>query len=322
VEPGSGPTNVFQEERKNLWYALRNAGYRVDFVTENDVKEGLLAKYRVLYITGQNVERKAAMGIKSWVENGGIAFVTAGAARKDEFDLPFSGLDGTFGRGKQVSCKEYRGALRAKLELPFEKRIDSVVFGNESSPVLCCKETFAPAGDVDKVLARYASDSSPAWIEKKSGKGTVYCGGTLPGESYMQKGLPVLPMGKGGTAQNFCHFGAGNMEPVVFDECAKRLILLPLTENGIQPDIEANHRGVVFGRLKGPDALVIPVVNLAQNADGTLKNLQITVRNPGFTPTKVWSCFHKDGIATRQENDGLTITLPSLAAADVIIIGK
>ena len=60
IEPGSVASNVSQEERKAIWYALRYAGYRVDPLTEKDCADGLLKNYAALYVCGQNLERKAA----------------------------------------------------------------------------------------------------------------------------------------------------------------------------------------------------------------------------------------------------------------------
>ena len=126
VIPGSAETNISQEERKALWYALRNAGHRVDFVTENDCADGLLKNYAALYVCGRNLERRAASAIQSWVATGGTLVATAGAARKDEFDEPLTILDPVLGRGPIKSQTLFKGPLRARLELLFEKPLDQI----------------------------------------------------------------------------------------------------------------------------------------------------------------------------------------------------
>lgn len=317
VKPGSTATNVFQEERKNIWYCLRKAEYRVDFITENDVKDGLLDNYKVLYLVGQNLERKAAEKIKKWVENGGIVFATCSAARKDEFDQPLDIVDSVLGRGKQISYQEYKGPLRAKLELLFENPIDMIQINGKSSGVLCNKELFEVSGDAD-VIARYTSDGSPAWIKRKSGKGIAYYGGTLPGQTYIQQGLKILPCGKGGIEQKFCHFGAGNEEPVNCDKVSESLILMPLIENNILADTISNKKGIVMGRLKSDKSLVIPVVNLTDSKK--VKEVQIEVKSVEFVPKKIWSCFYKEGLKFTFRDKFLTISLPELGSADVIVI--
>ncbi len=318
VQPGSGATNVFQEERKNIWYCLRKAGYRIDFITENDVKEGLLDNYKVLYLIGQNIERNAAERIKKWVNEGRILFATCSAGRKDEFDQELVILDSILGRGKQISYQKYKGPLRAKLELLFKNPIDMIQIGEKSTKVLCCKEVFETKPDSD-VIARYTSDGSPAWIKTRTGMGMTYYGGTLPGESYVQAGLKVLPCGKGGD-QKFCHSGAGNFEPVECDFVSEDLILLPLKENNILPDTIPNKKGIVTGRLKSQNAIVIPVVNLTESS--IVKNINISVNLSGFVPSKVWSCFYKQGLKFTASKSGIDIILPEVKAADVIIIEK
>jgi hypothetical protein len=316
VEPGSAESNVSQEERKNLWYALRHAGYRVDFVTEDDVKEGLLKNYKVLYVCGQNLQRSAADKLKQWVQNGGVLYATAGAARKDEFDEPLTTLDEVLGRGIAQSYQRYRGPLRAKLELLFLKPLDTVKIGAQSLDVLASKETFAAAPGA-QVLATYASDGSPAWVQNSFGKGSAFYTGALPGEAFVQKALPVVPMGKGGPESNSSHF-----EPVNFNATAREMILRPLRDAKLAPDTSTPQRGVVMGRLSSPRSTMVPVVNLAEQHDGVLKNVPITLTGIAQKPAKVWSCFHKDGVPFTYNDGTLTLTLPTLQAADIIVLSN
>lgn len=321
VKPGSGPTNVFQEERKNIWYCLRKAGYRVDFITENDIKDGLLDNYRVLYMVGQNIERRAAEKIKEWVEKGGIIFATCSAGRRDQFDQELDILNSVLGRGNQISCVKYRGPLRAKLELLMQEPVDRIMLGNKASKVLCNKEVFQVDPGAE-VIARYCQDGFPAWIRKKSGKGVAYYGGTLPGETYIYEGLQKLPCGKGGENQKFCHFGAGNFEAYGCDSVSEELILMPLKQNNILPDTLSHTPGIVTGRLKSEKGIVIPVVNLTNKA--LLKNVKIDVKSIGFVPEKVWSCFHTKGMSFKLKKNAsdyvISIILPEIKSADVIII--
>jgi len=321
VNPGTVATNISQEERKNIWYALRLAGFRVDLVTEDDVKEGLLKNYKVLYVCGQNLERKAGDVIKQWVTDGGILYATAGAARKDEFDEPATAFDELLGRGAQKSYTRYRGPMRAKLELLFEKPLDRVRLENDGRfvnafDVLASKETFTPTATA-QVLARYDSDKSPAWVKQTTGKGMAYYIGALPAQAFIRKGLPLLPAGKGGDKGTVNHF-----EPVNFDAVAGDVILRPFQENHLLPDVIVAHRSVVANRLSGPASTVLPLVNLAEDHDGELKQLSITVGGITKAPQRVWSCFYPKGVPFTHNGDQLTITLPSLKSADVIVITR
>ncbi|MBI3923843.1 MAG: beta-galactosidase trimerization domain-containing protein [Armatimonadetes bacterium] len=316
VKPGSVASNVSQEERKDLWYALRLAGYRVDVVTEEDVVDGLLNQYKAVYLCGRNLRRQCTQVLDRWVENGGLLFATAGAATRNEFDEPMVALDKALGRGVLRTEQRYRGALRAKLELLFEKPLDSVKMDGSAFDVLCSKESFDPVPGAE-VLARFVSDGAPAMTRNRYGKGVAYYIGALPGQAFVRKGLPLVPMGKGGNENNASHF-----EPVDFDPAARDAILRPLRENDLLPDVEIYHRSVVAGRLSGPSGVVVPVVNLAEQADGRLKDLRVVLKGVSFRPAKAWSCFFPKGIPIRQEGETLVLTLPRLQTADVIVINR
>ncbi|MCW3052198.1 MAG: Beta-galactosidase trimerization domain protein [Chthonomonadales bacterium] len=326
-QPASKASNISQEERKAIWYALRQAGYRVDFVTENDVKAGLLKNYRALYVCGANLERQAAEGIREWVRTGGVLFATAGAARKNEFDELLTTLDEALGRGTQIQYQRYRGPLRARLELLFEKPLDRLTVSADpampASPspsdfdALCSQERFH-ANPVARVLARYRSDKSPAFVEMGFGKGMGYYIGTLPGQAYLKPALPIRPTGKGGEEGGLALLP----EPVAFDGAALEAILRPLRAAQILPDVVAAHRSVVSGRLSSAKSIVVPLVNLAEQHDGTLKDLKIEVRDIESRPTRVWSCFYPKGVPFVYVDHVLTITLPALRSADVIILSR
>jgi hypothetical protein len=314
VKPGSIASNVSQEERKAIWYALRHAGYRVDFVTEDDIKDGLLKNYKVAYLCGQNFDHNAVPNLKSWVQGGGVLYATAGAARKNEFDEPSDALDEVLGRGTQVSYDRYRGPLRAKLELIWQKPKDQIQSGTSTLDALCSLEKFT-AREGAQVLGRYKSDGSPAFVKNQFGKGVAYYIGTLPGQAYLQPAIPVRPMGKGGDNSNMSHF-----EPINFNAHARDLILRAVTENNILPDVAANHRNVVMNRLASNRSTVVTAVNLALQHDGVLKNVQLKIRNVPRKPRKVWTPFYQKGVRFSSAGNDMVVTLPRLQEADVVVL--
>jgi hypothetical protein len=314
IAPGTTATNVSQEERKALWDALRLAGYRVDFVTEDDIKDGLLKNYKVAYLCGQNLDHNCVPNLKAWVRNGGVLYATAGAARKDEFDEPTTALDEVLGRGAENSYERYRGPLRAKIELPFEKPKDQILLGAKTLNVLCSEEKFGAMPGAE-VLGRYKSDNSPAFVKNRFGQGVAYYTGALPGQAFIQKAIPLRPMGKGGDESNMSHF-----EPIDYDVVARDAILRPLQDSDIAPDVTPHHRNVVTGRLASTRSTVVPVVNLAEQHDGPLENLEIKVSNLPKAPRKVWSAFHKNGVPFKPVGNDVVLTLPALQSADVIVL--
>ncbi len=312
VVPGSEETNISQEERKALWYALRNAGHRVDMITEADCAEGLLKNYAALYVCGRNLEHRAATAIQSWVTTGGTLFATAGAARKDEFDEPITTLDAVLGRGPATSHTRYKGPLRARLELLFEKPLDQLkLTDGRTLKVLCSREEFIPAATAT-VLGKFTS-GLPAYLSNTTGKGRAYYIGALPGQAYLQPAMPFTPMGKGGTQTN-----PWMIEGLDYDATATAVILEPLQHANVKPDTQASARGIAINRLSSPKSTLLTLVNLAQQKDGDRKNLELRITNLP-NARKAWSCFHPN-LTLRRDGDTVLVTLPTLAAADILVL--
>lgn len=314
VAPDTVATNVSQEERKAIWYALRYAGHRVDHITEKDCADGLLKNYTVLYACGQNLERKAAAAVKAWVENGGTLFATAGAARKDEFDAPLTELDTVLGRGAAAVYERYKGPLRARLELLFVKALDQVKLADgRTMPAYCSREEFA-ADPKAQVLATYKNGKA-ALVFNAVGKGRAYYTGTLPGQAWQKAALPVAPQGKGGS-----HRLPHMTEWQGWDSVAAGVILMPLQAATVEPDVVVSQSGVVTNRLKSDRSTVVTVVNLALEAKGELKDVELRITDA--KPVKrAWSCFHANGSLLKTEENGVAVVrLPSLGPADVLVL--
>ena len=76
-------------EKRLLWHALRHLQIQPNFLREEDIDAGKLKDYKVLYITDWCVSRKASAAIDEWVKNGGVLYLSAGAATRDEFYEPY-----------------------------------------------------------------------------------------------------------------------------------------------------------------------------------------------------------------------------------------
>lgn|GEM_PF-834103 len=315
VAPGTEYSNAFQEERKNTYFALRNAGYRVDLVTESDVREGYLKSYRALYVGGENMERATAKVIAGWVNDGGVLYMSAGAARKDEYDEPLDVLEGVVGRGKRVSYARYKGALRSKLELPLLKPLATVktVEGAEF-PALATMEKFEPVNGT-VVLATY-DDGKPAVVSRQTGKGMAYYTGTFPGEAWAKKALPAMPCGKGGPENNTRY---PQFEPTDFDAVAASVVLRPLVDAKIQPDIRPDKPNVVCNRLAGKAGTVIMIVNLGGTQKGAVKDLTLAI-DDAAKAKKVWSYAYPKDLGHEVKDGVLLVRLPEVNLVDVLVL--
>jgi hypothetical protein len=76
-------------EKRLLWHALRHLHVQPDFLREEGIAAGQLKNYKVLYITDWCVSRKASAAIDEWVRNGGVLYLSGGAATRDEFYEPY-----------------------------------------------------------------------------------------------------------------------------------------------------------------------------------------------------------------------------------------
>jgi len=248
-----------------------------------------------------------------------LLYLTAGAARKDQYDELLTDLDAVVGRGSVEKANSYRGALRAKMELLQLDPLDTIQLTSveQTAPpafeALASQEVFAPAVGAS-ILGKFAKDGKPAFVSATVGKGRGYYIGALPGQAYVRKGLmPPRPMGKGGPEWN-----SSQIEPVDFDAQAAAAILRPVNDAQLAPDCATNRRSVVANILQSKDATLIPVVNLAKSVDGKAKDVEIALR--GVRPVKKISTALKAAATFENANGFVKVKLPELDEADVIVI--
>lgn len=96
-EQARGP--YYLHEIQHLHTALVHAGYRVEFVDDLDIAQGMLTDRAIttLYLTGPNVSAAAQEQIVTWVEAGGTLMVTPGGGVADEYNEPSTRLDAVLG---------------------------------------------------------------------------------------------------------------------------------------------------------------------------------------------------------------------------------
>ncbi len=160
------------------------------------------------------------------------------------------------------------------------------------------------------------ADGSPAFVSRKHGAGRAYYIGAMPGEAWAKKALPVMPCGKGGP-ENRTRYP--QFEPVAFDAPAASAILRPLKDAGIAPDLRADQPNVVCNRLAGPKGSVITVVNLGHGQKGPVQNLSVSIDGIA-SARKVWSYYQPKGLAHELKDGTLTIQLPEVKLADVVVV--
>src|ERR1043166_2673615 len=84
-------------EAANIYNALQDSHIPTDWVDELDLEEGNLSQFKVIYVTGPNLPAEAVMGLQQWIQQGGVAVFTAGAAQFDRYNEPATAINTTLG---------------------------------------------------------------------------------------------------------------------------------------------------------------------------------------------------------------------------------
>lgn len=188
----SAKLNVNNDERKDLYLALRHANVAVDMITDTDIAEGKLADYKVLYVVGSEMHRSAADPLKQWVEQGGVLYGSAGGGMLDEYRQPIDAMRELYGLAshkldKIVPFTRPRSMLPLATPLETVSVKASLIGGGAAGKVdaLLYRDKLQ-AGSGTAVVATYESDNSPAIVKHKAGKGTAIYSGALLGTAYVK----------------------------------------------------------------------------------------------------------------------------------------
>lgn len=289
-------------EKRLLWHALRHEGFQPDFLREEDVAQGRLKGYRVLYVPDWCVSRQASDAIDSWIRAGGVVYLSAGAATRDEFYEPYVPA---FARAVWPSDAAQRlvtekHSYNERTDLPAIPPMTSVTvrLGTENFtlPVLGCRLTLRP--DSPSPFARFA-DGSPAGAVAPHGRGRVVAVGFLP----------MLAYGK-----------LAGFKPATLEETwppePRALIHYPIALSRISPVVQTSVPVVEASLLTGPAGSAIVLVNYTYHP---IRSLLVNVKLPGFAGHAVSA----EGRSLRQQKtpQGIRLELP-LDTTDIILLKR
>jgi hypothetical protein len=82
------------ENAKWIYLALRHAHLPIDIVSEQQLAEGKLAKYKAIYVPGPHLRRDAAAKLKEWVSAGGLLWTDCMGLSRDEANQPLDLIPG------------------------------------------------------------------------------------------------------------------------------------------------------------------------------------------------------------------------------------
>ena len=253
--------NVNNDERKSIWMALRHAQYPVDTITDEDISEGKLAGYKVLYVVGSEMLAAAVEPLKQWVRDGGILYATGGGGLLDEYRREQTGLREVYGLKEHNLSRAVRH-IRPRRDLPAMAPLDTVVIGGDMPlefPALCYRDALEPAAGA-RVIGTYQSDGSPALIFNPYGRGGAYYAGALAGLAYVTPAMPP----------------SSAVLPTDFPADLRAMIARPAVLAKVVPPVTASDPLVEVQYMVGPNG---PIVTLTNWRERPVENL--TVRFPG-----------------------------------------
>jgi hypothetical protein len=300
---------IHNQERKAIYYALRHAQVPVDFLTEDDVIDGLANDYRVIYITQQYLHSNSLRALKKWVESGGTVVSLCGGGFLDEFGKPNLEANDFYGvKDQQLVKDEKFPMVFAKQDLPQYTPLDSVKWNSLQVPVMIWQQSLS-LGD-GKTLATY-QNNTPAVIEKTHGKGRVVLCGFFPGMAYLKSGLPIRPVDRTGVDSGFNHFLPTEMNP----ELRKQLVDAFLPKEFVRP-VECSEPLVESTCIDATNKLAVPLMNY------TGKPIEkLTVRIAGLSGAKKIRSVERGELRSETKEDATIITL-RLDVADMLLIER
>ena len=268
----SAQYNVNNDERKAIWMALRHAQYPVDLITDEDVAEGKLAGYKVLYVVGAEMLSSAVKPLADWVGAGGILYATGGGGLLDEYHRDNTALYDVYGLKGHTLDRITRG-IRPRRDLPRMTPLDTLLvkvpevgLTQVELPALCYRDALEPQNA--KVLGTYKSDGSPALVSNAYGRGMVYYSGALAGLAYLTPAMPP----------------SSAVLPTEFPAVLRALISLPVQQARITLPVTTNHPLVEAQYLTGPNGAIVTLTNWTEQPIDKL-----IVRFPGVPVKSVQS---------------------------------
>jgi len=115
---------IYPQERQNFFYILKHLQYPVDILSERDIIDGYLNKYKVFILVGDHIQKKAAEKLARWVKNGGYLISVAGGGLYDEYNREIPVMKEIFGI-KEAILEKKQHFMRPKLDLLYAEPVDS-----------------------------------------------------------------------------------------------------------------------------------------------------------------------------------------------------
>lgn len=291
-------------DRLGLWTGLTLLGASPDLILEEDCTPEKLKPYKLVVVVGDCLPRSLAKPLREWVEKGGTLIATAGAGRFDSYREAHADFLPLFGLETRATTTT-QALLRPRADLPWAKPEETIKGEGWELFGFATKEQITPLPEAT-VLARMASDQSPALIARKVGLGRSYYCAFHPGIALMWRALqPPVLNDRGATA---------HASVTGYDKAAMDLLKAILGEAGV-PSLVETSNPLVDRRLirgSGGDGLLLPLSNYSDQT----APFQVVVRT-GF-PVRRISSAHHGALTFEKKEDGIHFRHPGLKGGDIL----
>jgi hypothetical protein len=290
--------NVDNHERKAVWLALRHAHYPVDLVTDEDVAEGKLSRYKVLYLVGQELLQEAVEPLRKWVADGGTLVASGGGGLLNQYREPLPAMRELYGL-RSASLERPIRTLGPAADLPKMQPLDTVrvTASGITIPALCYKQHLTP--DVSATVVGTYDDGAPAALERHVGSGRVLLYGTLPGLAYLK---PAMERRQG--------------MPEAFPAVVRSLIVGPALAAGARRPVITSDPLVEATLQEGPEWAVVTLTSFRNRPQR-----RITVTLPGLVGANHVRSMRQGGLTVYTSDRVPRVTLP-VDQGDILLVGQ
>jgi hypothetical protein len=295
----------FGAAKRTLYLTVRHAQVPLDVVVEADAGDRTLASYRVLYLTDRHVSRTAARAIVAWVRDGGTLVATAAAGSRDEYDRANDTMRPLLPVDVTLEAPPEAQIGFEKQDLPFARPLETVSGAAGSFPVFGAIARVPADGSL---VNGAFSDSSPAILERRVGRGRVVYLAFLPGLSYFSPALPRRPVDRGTRDAAMAHF-----LPTRFDEAVGRVVTGPLQD--LRRTVSTSQRNVEATVIRSPAGLLVPLINWSSEPVNALQ-VTLAALPEGLRASRASG----GGVRLARDEAGATVSIERLDAADVIVL--
>lgn len=328
----------YLSEIQYLHTALIHAGYRVEFVDDLDIAQGILSNrnYTTLYLTGPNVSLKAQDQIAAWVEEGGMLVVTPGGGTADEYNEPSSRLDKALGlvpgSRKAVRAIQHPALYQAstyKLQvtdpnlLPLLERDTPIdiplrdLFQYQLQPNKTFTRALGPefvslqpesASVVASLLPPEGTpeESRPGITLNHHGKGRAIAYSFFPGWQYWN--TPSHPVNSSADPIHTDRL------PRHWGRVERQLAVVPALLANTPKSVLVSHEVVEVCRLQSDQGIALVILNWTDEPIETL-----TLKVPDVGTRKTATSAKGSPVSSQLDGDTLSIQLP-IETVDVVLI--